>query len=228
MAGDIQGLWVGDRLSVMEQLCIRSFQKHGHRFVLYVYGDTAGIPPGTVVADGNSILPASRIFTYREHKTYAGFANIFRYKLLLEKGGWFVDADLVCLRPFDFQDQYVFSSEGINGRQVVNVGAIKAPPRQRDPAVCVGCVRTDGHRRTDMEPVRSDSVRQSRRGAFPATPCAALARVLSGAFLRLEQRSGSVSAMELPAADPRDSPVERSVAPVRPEQGRALRRRLFV
>jgi Alpha 1,4-glycosyltransferase conserved region len=128
MAGDIQGLWVGDRLSVMEQLCIRSFQKHGHRFVLYVYGDTAGIPPGTVVADGNSILPASRIFTYREHKTYAGFANIFRYKLLLEKGGWFVDADLVCLRPFDFQDQYVFSSEGINGRQVVNVGAIKAPP----------------------------------------------------------------------------------------------------
>ena len=124
----IQGLWIGSRLSVMEQLCITSFLRNGHPFHLYVYQDTAGIPPGTVVLDGNQILPASRIFTYREHKTYAGFANFFRYKLLLERGGWFVDADTICLKPFRFRSRYVFSSEGINGVQVVNVGAMKVPP----------------------------------------------------------------------------------------------------
>jgi len=124
----IQSLWVGDRLSAMERLCIASFLRHGHPFHLYVYQDTAGIPPGTVVLDGNSILPASRIFTYREHRTYAGFANFFRYKLLLERGGWWVDADTVCIKPFDFSEPYVFSSEGINGHQTVNVGAVKVPP----------------------------------------------------------------------------------------------------
>lgn len=128
MAGVIQSLWIGDQLSVMEQLCISSFLRNGHSFHLYVYQETAGVPPGTVVLDGNDILPASRIFTYKEHNTYAGFANFFRYRLLFEKGGWFVDADTVCLRPFRFRSKYVFSSEGINGRQLVNVGAIKVPP----------------------------------------------------------------------------------------------------
>jgi Glycosyltransferase sugar-binding region containing DXD motif len=131
MADVIQGLWVGPRLSVMEQLCVSSFLRNGHPFHLYVYQETTGIPPGTVVLDGNRILPASRIFTYREHNTYAGFANFFRYKLLLEKGGWFVDLDTICLRPFQFQTEYLFSSEGINGRQLVNLGAVKAPAGSR-------------------------------------------------------------------------------------------------
>jgi hypothetical protein len=124
----VQSLWIGNRLSTMEQLCISSFLRQGHPFHLYVYQDTAGIPPGTTVLDGNQVLPADRIFTYREHQTYAGFANFFRYKLLLEKGGWFVDADTICVKPFTFAEQYVFSSEGINGRQLVNLAAVRVPP----------------------------------------------------------------------------------------------------
>jgi mannosyltransferase OCH1-like enzyme len=131
MADIIQSLWIGDRLSIMEQLCISSFLRHGHAFHLYVYQDTEAIPPGTTVLDGSRILPASRIFTYKEHHTYAGFANFFRYKLLFEKGGWFVDADTICVKPFQFPTDYVFSSEGVNGRQVVNVGAMKVPAGSR-------------------------------------------------------------------------------------------------
>jgi hypothetical protein len=127
MADVIQSLWIGDGLSVMEQLCISSFLRHGHEFHLYVYQDVAGIPSGTVVLSADTILPASRIFTYKEHPTYAVFANFFRYKLLLEMGGWFVDADTICIKPFQFCSDYVFSSEGINGHQLVNVGAMKVP-----------------------------------------------------------------------------------------------------
>jgi hypothetical protein len=123
----VQSLWIGPRLSTMERLCIASFLRHGHPVHLYVYQQPDGIPPGTVVLDGNKVLPESRIFTYRQHKTYAGFANFFRYKLLLEKGGWFVDADTICLRPFRFESGYVFSSEGVHDKATVNLSAMKVP-----------------------------------------------------------------------------------------------------
>ena len=34
---------------------------------------------------------------------------------------------LTKLRPFDFESGYVFSSEGLNGRQVTNLAALKVP-----------------------------------------------------------------------------------------------------
>lgn len=124
----VQALWIGPRLSNMERLCIESFLQNGHPFHLYVYEDVAGVPDGTEVRDGNQILPASRIFQYYEHASYAGFANFFRYKLLLERGGWYTDTDVVCLRPFDFESDYVFSAQGICTPRMVNCGVIKAPP----------------------------------------------------------------------------------------------------
>lgn len=123
----IQGLWIGPELSVMEELSISSFLRNGHDYHLYVYEDVKNVPAGTLLMDANEILPASRIFQYKRSPSYAGFANFFRYKLLLERGGWWADTDTVCLKPFDFAEEYVFSSE-INdkGREVVNSGVIKA------------------------------------------------------------------------------------------------------
>jgi hypothetical protein len=124
----IQSLWIGPRLSAMEQLTIRSYLHHGHEFHLYVYDRPDGVPPGTTVRDANEILPRSMIFTYREHDSVSGFSNFFRYKLLLERGGWWVDTDQVCLRPFAADDEHVFASEpGKDGRDVICAGAIHAP-----------------------------------------------------------------------------------------------------
>jgi hypothetical protein len=124
----IQSLWVGEALSAMERLCIASFLANGHDFELYAYGAPEGLPPGTRLRDAAEILAPDRIFRYRDHASYAGFANYFRYKLLLERGGWWVDMDAVCLRSFDFDDEFVFSSERTeDGRQAPNVGFIKAP-----------------------------------------------------------------------------------------------------
>jgi hypothetical protein len=123
----IQGLWIGAELSVMERLSIASFQRTGHEYHLYIYNKLPNIPTGTVVMDASEILPASAIFQYKDRPSYAGFSNFFRYKLLLERGGWWVDSDIVCLRPFDFPEEYVFSSELNAGHELVNCGAIKAP-----------------------------------------------------------------------------------------------------
>jgi mannosyltransferase OCH1-like enzyme len=144
MADIIQSMWVGSRLSVMEQMCIASFLDHGHPFHLYAYEPIDGVPDGTVLKDANEILPASSIFMYTEYASYAGFSNFFRYKLLLERGGWWVDTDLLCIRPFDFAAPYVFSSEQGGDGPRVNVGAIKSPPGSRVMQYAWdACVATD-------------------------------------------------------------------------------------
>src|SRR5260370_41624153 len=123
----IQGLWIGAELSVLEQLSIRSFLRNNHEYHLYVYDEMKNIPAGTVVKDAGEILPPSKIFQYKDQKTYAGFANFFRYKLLLERGGWWVDADVVCLKSFGFPEEYVFSGDLTAGSQIVPSGVINVP-----------------------------------------------------------------------------------------------------
>lgn len=123
----IQSLWIGPGFSAMEQLSVASFLANGHAYHLYAYDAVRNVPPGVVMMDAAGILPESSAFQYSAHATWAGFANFFRYKLLLERGGWWADTDLVCVRPFDFADEYVFSSEFSNGRPLTNIGAIKVP-----------------------------------------------------------------------------------------------------
>jgi len=123
----IQGLWIGSELSVMEQLSIASFLGHGHEYHLYVYGEMKNVPARCVIKDANEILPAASVFQYRQYPSYAGFANFFRYKLLLERGGWWADTDMICLQPFDFPGAHVFASEVVNDTEVLASAILKAP-----------------------------------------------------------------------------------------------------
>ena len=128
----IQGMWIGSRLSPMEELSVRSFMAHGHEYHLYAYSQVENLPEGTVLRNANEIISSDNIFKYRDYDSYAGFADHFRYKLLLQNGGWWADLDLICLRRFDFTVDYVFASEdrapNDETREHVNVGAIKSPP----------------------------------------------------------------------------------------------------
>jgi hypothetical protein len=111
----------------MERLCIRSFLANGHEFHLFVYDQLTDAPAGTVIHSANEILDRSRIFTYSGNGSVAGFANMFRYNLLLDRGGWWVDLDTVCLRPFDFSGEYVFASEpGDRGGEVLTNAILKS------------------------------------------------------------------------------------------------------
>jgi hypothetical protein len=123
----IQSLWIGKRLSTMERLSISSFLHHGHDYHLFAYEPVEGLPEGVTVEDARAILPQSMIFTYREFESYAGFANYFRYKLLYERGGWWVDTDAVCLQPFEFEEPYVFASEPSSSGDVATSSFMKAP-----------------------------------------------------------------------------------------------------
>jgi hypothetical protein len=79
----IQSLWIGQKLSTLERLSISSFLANGHEYHLYVYGEVANVPQGTVLKAADGILPESMIFQYKKHPSHAGFSNFFRYRLLL-------------------------------------------------------------------------------------------------------------------------------------------------
>ena len=103
---------------------------------LYVYDEVAGVPGDARILDAAEILPASRIFRYREGGSYSGFANFFRYKLLLERGGWWVDTDVICVKPFELDDELVFASERAGGEVAVTSSVIRAPATSAVMAYC--------------------------------------------------------------------------------------------
>lgn len=114
----INGMWIGNVLSKMELLTIRSFISNGHHFRLWVY-DSPEVPmlDGLEVRDAREIISEEYVFSYKNKNkfghgkgSYAGFSDIFRYKLLYQYGGWWVDMDVTCLRPFDFASPYIFRS----------------------------------------------------------------------------------------------------------------------
>ena len=105
----IQSLWIGEKLSTMERLSIRSFLANGHRYHLYSYGAVGNVPEGASIRNAEDVLPADRIFVYKKEKSYAGFSNLFRYKLLLEHGGFWADTDVVCLKPFTFKQTFAIN-----------------------------------------------------------------------------------------------------------------------
>ena len=147
----IQALWIGDRLGQMERLCIRSFLHHGHEFHLYLYGPCTGVPAGTTVRDGREILPDDQIFRYQGGYgagSPSAVSNLFRYALLFERGGWWVDLDLIALKPFEFDGEYVLGLvRGKGGRTRVAAGAIRVPPNSELIGRCLEVARaTDKHR----------------------------------------------------------------------------------
>jgi mannosyltransferase OCH1-like enzyme len=130
----INSLWIGNSLSIMELLTIKSFMDHGHEFHLWLYSEMeTSLPEGVVLEDANQIIPEDKIFSYKNANQYghgkgsfAGFSDIFRYKLLYEKGGWWVDMDVTCLKPFNFKSDFVFREHS----ELLIVGNVmKCPPK---------------------------------------------------------------------------------------------------
>jgi len=131
MSNIIQSLWIGDSLSKMEQLCVKSFVDNGHTYHLYTYGNVANIPEGVIVKDGNEIVPENQIFRYK-NGSLSAFSNLFRFALLYKKGGYWADADLICTKHFVFNEDFVFTSEPVWGKTYINAGLIKIPKNSKE------------------------------------------------------------------------------------------------
>lgn len=107
----VASFWTGPPLSNMEIMSIKSFLKNGYEYHLYVYENIENIPDGVVVMDANEIINKSEIFSY-QNGSFSSISNQFRFKLMYKTGKIWVDADIVCLKHYDFNnDKYVIMSE---------------------------------------------------------------------------------------------------------------------
>jgi len=111
MPSIVNGLWIGEELSVMEQLCMTSFLRNGHTFRLHTYNDVRGVPEGVELRDANEVAPFDATYTYRGSTSPSCLSNFCRYRLLAEHGGYWVDTDVICLRPLPEEPKHLFAGQ---------------------------------------------------------------------------------------------------------------------
>jgi len=118
---EVSMMWVGNPLTQVQRLSMRSFLHHGHDVILYAYEDLDP-PAGVTVRDANTIVSDSDIFL--SHNTFAAFSDLFRYRLLSTTEALWVDADTLCLRSdWNFGD-YIF---GLQEPGKVNTSVLSYP-----------------------------------------------------------------------------------------------------
>lgn len=152
----VRSLWIGNRLSKIEILSIRSFLANGHPYHLYTYSDVDGIPPGVVVHDANTIVPERDIFRVRESMTI--FSDWFRQELLFREGGYWSDLDMVCLKPLQFDDPVVIGK--VDPTRVSN--ALMRFPKNHSVTRLLADVSRDPNRPMPYDK-RSDRLRKLAR-----------------------------------------------------------------
>ena len=108
---EIATLWIGGQLSWLEQLCLKSFADAGHRITLYSYSPIDNIPPGVIAGDAEDIYPGTPLLRHARTGSPAIHADMWRLHLLAKTDAIWVDADMYCYRPFDFDKPHVFGWE---------------------------------------------------------------------------------------------------------------------
>ena len=101
MLPELHTLWIEGPLSHLEQICLASMLRQGHRVVLHTYGKVTNVPRGVVIKSASRVL--SYDDSYRHHKTrsISLFADYFRCVLLKNGMGIWVDLDCFLLQPLE-------------------------------------------------------------------------------------------------------------------------------
>lgn len=100
MGTTFAAFWHGPPLNAFHWACMRSFVGRGHGYRLYVYEPTA-VPEGVALMDASEVLSRDSLFFFQNPATgkpdLGPFSDLFRFKLLLTRGGWYVDIDTICI-----------------------------------------------------------------------------------------------------------------------------------
>jgi len=144
---EIQTFWTGAPPGDMEHTSLASCIRHGYTVRLYTYNPLeqirAAVPPEVIVCDARDILPEIRLFEYdgrgdNDAYRFLPFSDLFRFMMLHQRGGIWLDLDIFMLRPVApeiLNRPYVFSSErtiqvgayAMRTPSIVDMGFIKVP-----------------------------------------------------------------------------------------------------
>ncbi|MEM8777058.1 MAG: hypothetical protein AAGF53_18665 [Pseudomonadota bacterium] len=102
----IASLWLGPRLTFLEQVCLKSFYDHGHRVILYAYDQIENAPNGIEVQNASPILRNDEQIVNKQSGSPAAIADKFRYHMLKQTDYVWVDTDACCIKPFPSQPYF--------------------------------------------------------------------------------------------------------------------------
>jgi hypothetical protein len=105
---EIVTFWHGP-LDRLRQICLRSQVAAGHKVTVYSFEAIAGLPDSVVNADAEAILPRSFAERLRPCQpdgswrdwTLLQFSDFFRIRLMAERAGLWLDADVLLLQPIE-------------------------------------------------------------------------------------------------------------------------------
>ncbi|MFN4153603.1 MAG: hypothetical protein ACK4HF_03025 [Paracoccaceae bacterium] len=118
---EVGTLWIGGSLSWMEQLCLKSFVDRGQQITLFSYEPIPNVPEGVIRRDGREVLETENFLKYEKKDSFALFADLFRLHMIARNPGMiWVDTDVCCLRPMDYDDDHVMGFELPGGSRVNN------------------------------------------------------------------------------------------------------------
>jgi hypothetical protein len=117
----LRTFWHGEVIFPYPLMCLRSFVDHGHRVEVFSYNTKMTVPAWLHVRDAAEILPMDRVVGRRMIRD-----DLFRYELLAKMGGWWLDPDLVLLKPDMPAGDIVFCEPDAFGS--IPVSLLKFPP----------------------------------------------------------------------------------------------------
>ncbi|WP_341365891.1 hypothetical protein [Yoonia sp. BS5-3] len=124
---EVGTLWIGGALSWMEQLCLKSFVDKGQKITLFSYEDIPNVPAGVIRRDGREIIDTDDFIKYEQKNSYALFADWFRLHMIHQNPGMiWIDTDVYCHRPMDYDSDYVMGFE-LPGEHRVNNAVLGLP-----------------------------------------------------------------------------------------------------
>jgi hypothetical protein len=108
MRPDVVTFWHGP-LDRLRQLCLRSQLAAGHNVTVYSFDPLPGLPDGIANAEAEAVLPHAFSEKLRPPQpdgswrdwTTLQFSDFFRMRLMAQKGGLWLDADVLLLKPVE-------------------------------------------------------------------------------------------------------------------------------
>jgi len=109
MLPDVVTFWHG-RMDALRQTCLRSQVAAGHKVTVYSFDTIPGLPAGVDNAEAEAILPHAFSEKLRPPQpdgswrdwTTLQFSDFFRMKLMAMGAGVWLDADVLLLKPIEF------------------------------------------------------------------------------------------------------------------------------
>jgi hypothetical protein len=129
---EFASFWHGT-LNPFAYACLASFPPAGASLRVFSYDPRLDLPPGVRLEDARTISPdasLTRRFIANGKPSIATFADMFRYRMIRDKGYCWVDTDILCLaRPAFGGDGEIFCRQAdAVGTSLVNNAVLRLSP----------------------------------------------------------------------------------------------------